>query len=87
MRLGELSIGVGLSWAKIPQGDDIKKSAVANNTSDQKDKDVVCMIRDTAIKEVGKLDISRICELITILKTKDLKSAVTYLNIVEDTIQ
>lgn len=86
LRVGEVALGAVLNFAKQPIGINILESTKRNVNSDLGEMELVKQIWDTAKKKTAKLEILQLYKFITILKTKDLKTAVAYLHISEDTL-
>jgi len=78
--------GAVMTLAKQPIGSNLLDSASRNVNSDQREREIIKLIWDTAKEEAVKLEIPQLYGFITILKTKDLKTTVAYLCIVEDTL-
>jgi len=86
LRCGELISGAVITLAKQPIGSNLLDSVSRNVNSDQREGDFIKLIWDAAKEEAVKLEIPQLYGFITILKTKDLKTAVAHLCIVEDTL-
>ena len=86
LRVGEFALGAVLNFVKQPIGINILESTKRNVNSDLGEIESVKQIWDAAKKEAAKLEILQLYKFITILKTKDLKTAVAYLHIIESTL-
>ncbi len=86
LRCGELVSGAAITLAKQPIGSNLLDLASRNVNLDQREREIIKLIWDATKKEAVKLEIPQLYEFITILKTKDLKTAVIHLHIVEDTL-
>jgi len=86
LRVGEVALGAVLNFAKQPIGINILESTKRNVNSDLGEMELIKQIWDAAKKKTAKLEILQLYKFITILKTKDLKTAVAYLHISEDTL-
>jgi len=86
LRIGEVALGVVLNFAKQPIGNSVLESTKRNVNSDLLEIESVKQIWITAKKKTAKLEISQLYDFITILKTRDLKTAVAYLHISESTL-
>ena len=86
LRCGELISGAVITLAKQPIGSNLLDLTSRNINSDQREREIIKLIWDAAKEEAVKLEILQLYRFITILKTNDLKTAVAYLHIVEDTL-
>jgi len=86
LRCGELISGAVITLAKQPVGSNLLDSASRNVNSDQREREIIKLIWDAAKEEAVKLEILQLYKFITILKTKDLKTAVAFLHIIESTL-
>lgn len=86
LRCGELISGAAIALAKQPIGSNLLDSTSRNVNSDQREREIIKLIGDTAKEEAVKLELPQLYGFITILKTKDLKTAVAHLCIVESTL-
>ncbi|GEM_PF-6181811 len=86
LRCGEWISGAAITLAKQPIGSSLSDSASRNVNSDQREGDFIKLLWDVAKEEAVKLEIPQLYGFITILKTKDLKTAVAHLHIIEDTL-
>jgi len=86
LRVGEVALGAVLNFAKQPVGISILESTKRNVNLDLGERELIKQIWDTAKKKTAKLEIPQLYGFITILKTKDLKTAVAYLHIIESTL-
>jgi len=86
LRFGELISGAVITLAKQPIGSDLLDSASRNVNSDQHKRENIKLLWDVAKKKAVKLEIPQLYKFITILKTRDLKTVVAYLCIIEDTL-
>jgi len=86
LRVGAVALGAVLNFVKQPIGINILESTKRNVNSDLGEIESVKQIWDTARKKTVKLEILQLYKFITILKTKNLKTAVAYLHIIESTL-
>ena len=86
LRFGELISGTVITLAKQSTESNLLDLTSRNINSDQRKREIIKLLWDVAKEETAKLEISQLYKFITILKTKDLKTAVAYLHIIESTL-
>lgn len=86
LRSGIFVAGMGLTRAKKPNGQKIQDNAIREINSDQREKSLKKLIWYTARDETIKLKADQLYQLIFLLKNRELKRVIEFLNIIQSTI-